>query len=129
MVDVLIARSTQSSDRLKFYMSIENKIEKEKIEHYEAKLHWIGAQFCVCMFLHSRDKSLNMLSLFKFMLKIKVNERTKEEQRERPYCGIHLQCTKRTIWPPNENYKFFCKNLFGRPLALIEESNLTGLVL
>ena len=22
--------------------------------------HWIGAQFCVCMFLDSRDKSLNM---------------------------------------------------------------------
>ena len=30
--------------------------------HYEAKLHWIGAQFCVCMSLDSdsRDKSLNM---------------------------------------------------------------------
>ena len=24
-------------------------------------MHWIGAQFCVCMFLDSRDKSLNML--------------------------------------------------------------------
>ena len=23
-------------------------------------MHWIGAQFCVCMFLDSRDKSLNM---------------------------------------------------------------------
>ena len=28
--------------------------------HYEAKLHWIGAQFCVCMFLDSIDKLLNM---------------------------------------------------------------------
>ena len=23
-------------------------------------MHWIGAKFCVCMFLDSRDKSLNM---------------------------------------------------------------------
>ena len=23
-------------------------------------VHWIGAQFCVCLFLDSRDKSLNM---------------------------------------------------------------------
>ena len=23
-------------------------------------VHWIGAQFCVCMFLDSRDKSKNM---------------------------------------------------------------------
>ena len=26
-------------------------------------MHWIGAQFCVCMFLDSRDKSSNMLKL------------------------------------------------------------------
>ena len=25
-------------------------------------MHWIGAQICVCMFLDSRDKSLNILS-------------------------------------------------------------------
>ena len=25
-------------------------------------MHWIGAQFCFCMFLDSRDKSLNMLN-------------------------------------------------------------------
>ena len=24
-------------------------------------VHWIGAQLCVCMFLDSRDKSLNMV--------------------------------------------------------------------
>ena len=28
---------------------------------YEAKtVHWIGAQFCVCIFLDSGDKSFNM---------------------------------------------------------------------
>ena len=48
-------------------------------------VHWIGAQFCVCMFLDSRDKSLNM---FKFVGTIKENERTKEDQRERPCRGI-----------------------------------------
>ena len=26
-------------------------------------VHWIGAQFCVCMFLDSIDKSLNMLKI------------------------------------------------------------------
>ena len=26
-------------------------------------MHWIGAQFCVCMFLDSRDKSLNIINL------------------------------------------------------------------
>ena len=29
------------------------------------------------------------------------NERTKEEQRERPCFGICLQCTKFTVWPRN----------------------------
>ena len=43
-------------------------------------MHWIGAQFCVCMFLDSRDKSLNML---KFCRNDQREGRTKEEQRER----------------------------------------------
>ena len=59
-------------------------------------MHWIGAQFCVCKFLDSRDKSLNMLQ---FCRTIKEKERTKEEQRERPCSGIRLQCTKCTVWP------------------------------
>ena len=25
-------------------------------------MHWIGAQFCACVFMDSRDKSVNMLS-------------------------------------------------------------------
>ena len=41
-------------------------------------VHWIGAQFCVCMFLDSRDKSLNM---WKFrrndQRKLKNKRRTK----------------------------------------------------
>ena len=32
---------------------------------------------------------------------IKEKERTKEEQRERPCCGIRLQCPKCTVWPRN----------------------------
>ena len=62
-------------------------------------LHWIGAQFCVCMFLDPRDMYLNMLKLCRNDPK---NERTKEEQRERPCCGIHLQFSKCTVWPRNK---------------------------
>ena len=41
-------------------------------------VHWIGAQFCVCMFLDSRDKSLNMLKLCrKDQRKFKNKRRTK----------------------------------------------------
>ena len=50
-------------------------------------MHWIGAQFCVCMFLDSRDKSLNMIN---FVGTIKGNEKRKREQRERSCCGIRL---------------------------------------
>ena len=42
-------------------------------------VHRIRAQFCVCRFLDSRDKT------------IKENERTKEEQKERSCSGIRLQ--------------------------------------
>ena len=40
-------------------------------------MHWIGAQFCVCMFLDSIDKSLNRLN---FVGTIKENERTKKNK-------------------------------------------------
>ena len=33
---------------------------------------------------------------------IKENERTKEEQRERPYFGIRLQLAKCTVWFRND---------------------------
>ena len=37
-------------------------------------VHWIGAQFCVCMFLDSRDKSLNMFQIVSgFHLQILVD--------------------------------------------------------
>ena len=42
-------------------------------------VHWLGAQFCVCMFQDSSKQPLNML---KFVGTIKGNEKTKEEQRE-----------------------------------------------
>ena len=61
---------------------------------------WIGVQFCVCLFLDSRDKFLNM---FNFWRNDQRNERTKEEQRERPCHGIRLQGTKCTVWPRNES--------------------------
>ena len=41
-------------------------------------MHWIGAQFCVCMFLDSRDKSLNMLKFCRNdQRKVKNKKRTK----------------------------------------------------
>ena len=38
--------------------------------------HWIGAQFCVCMFLDSRDKSLNMLKF------CRNDQRKKKEKKK-----------------------------------------------
>ena len=41
-------------------------------------VHWIGAQFCVCMFLDSRDKPLNILKLCRNdQRKVKNKRRTK----------------------------------------------------
>ena len=42
-----------------------DKLLRIKSSNIESKLrgqtvHWVGAQFCVCMFLDSTDKSLNM---------------------------------------------------------------------
>ena len=48
-------------------------------------VHWIGAQFCVCMFLESRDKSLNML---KFCRNDQRKVKNKRKTKERPCCGI-----------------------------------------
>ena len=39
-------------------------------------VHWIGAQFCVCMFLDSRDKSLNMR-------KFRRNKESKEQKKNK----------------------------------------------
>ena len=66
-------------------------------------LHWIGAKSCVCMFLDSRDK--HVIACYNFVGKkkrSKINERTKEEQRERPFCGIRLHFPKSPVWSPNE---------------------------
>ena len=40
-------------------------------------MHWIDVQFCVCMFLDSRDKPLNML---KFCWK---NEKIREQKKNK----------------------------------------------
>ena len=57
---------------------------------------WKSAQFFACIFLDSRDKSLQMLKVF-------PNDQRKltkkEEQRERRCCRIRLQFTKSTVWP------------------------------
>ena len=42
-------------------------------------VHWISAQLCVCMFLDSRDKSLNILKFCRNdQRKVKNKRRTKE---------------------------------------------------
>ena len=43
----------------------------------------------------------NIQTCISFVGTIKGTERTKEEQGERPCCGIHLQCTKCTVWNRN----------------------------
>ena len=40
-------------------------------------MHWIGAKLCVCLFLDSGDKSLNILKILSMS---KENERTNEEE-------------------------------------------------
>ena len=67
---------------------------------------WIDAQFCVCMFLDSRDKSLNMLKF------CRNDQRKMKEQRERPCYGIRLQCTKCTVWPRNEEIEKWFTSYF-----------------
>ena len=69
-------------------------IFSQMVLHYEAKL----CTGCVCMFSHSRNKSLNMLNLCRNDQK---NERTKEDQRERPCCRIRIHFPKAQFWPRN----------------------------
>ena len=40
-------------------------------------MHWIGAHFCVCLFLYSRDKSLKMLNLCEQSKRIKEQQKNK----------------------------------------------------
>ena len=58
-------------------------------------MHWVGAQFCVCIFLVSRDKFLNMLKFFR------NDQRKRENKRARPCCRIRLKFIKYTVWPRN----------------------------
>ena len=64
----------------------------------------MGAQFCVCMFLDSRDTSLNIL---KFGGTINETKRRKQEQKERHCCGFRSKLTNYTVWPRNFLIKTF----------------------
>ena len=82
-------------------------------------MHWKGAQFCVCMFLDSTEKSLCIL---KFCGNDQRKYRTKEERRKRPCSGIRLLCTKCTVWPRNDvaYVQFFCNSCAAFKLAFCE---------
>ena len=49
-------------------------LQKERLKKLQTfslrgqTVHWIGAQFCVCRFLDSRDESLNMLKFCRIVL-------------------------------------------------------------
>ena len=67
--------------------------------HYEAKLRTKQAHnfMSVCSWI----PETSLKTCYNFVGTIKENERTKEEQRERPCCEIRLQFTKCTLWPHN----------------------------
>ena len=70
-------------------------------------MHWIGAQFCACVFMDSRNKSVNMLSFCRNDQKERIiAQKKKIKNRERPCCGIRLQLTKFAVWPRNVSSKF-----------------------
>ena len=53
-------------------------------------VHWIGAQFCFCVFLDSRDKSLNMLNVCgNNQREGKNKRRTKEASLSRNSLTMH----------------------------------------
>ena len=71
------------------------------------------------MFLDSKDESLNML-YFIFVGSIKKIERTKEEQRERPFWGIRLHFPKNTVWPGNKFFlQYVCASNLKKVMKLI----------
>ena len=71
-------------------------------------MHWIGAQFCVCVFLDSRDKSLNMLKICRNnQRKVKNKRRTKGASLLRNPLTMHKYST---VWPRNEVIKELLKN-------------------
>ena len=67
--------------------------------HYEAKLFTKQAHNFMPLCSWIPETSLKIC--YNFVGSIKENERTKEEQRERPCCGIRLQFTNCTDWPRN----------------------------
>ena len=58
---------------------------------------WIGVQFCACMFLDSRNKSLKC-QVFDGMIK-----ETKEQKKNKRTTLLRnpLKCTRYTVWSRN----------------------------
>ena len=59
---------------------------------------WIGAQFCVCMFLDSRDKSLNVL---KFCRSDQRKVKNKRRKKGASLLRNPLTTHKMHSWPRN----------------------------
>ena len=64
-------------------------------------MHWIGAQFCVCMIILCLYDPGFQRQVFKHVqiLSKQYKKKKKKENKEHPCCGIPLQFTKSTIWP------------------------------
>ena len=61
-------------------------------------MHWIGAQFCVCMLLDSRDTSLNILKFCRNNQK-KVKNKKSVLVAESAYNAQNTQCVRVMIFP------------------------------
>ena len=70
-------------------------------------VHCIGAQFCVCMFLDSRDKSLNMWKICRNNQRKWMNKRRKKGAS---LLQNLLTFSKKHTWPRNEPAWFFKYN-------------------
>ena len=67
---------------------------------------WIGAQFCVCFFLVSTDKFLNMLKIFR---NYKKNCYNKSRTKGASFLQNSLQFTKCTVRLRNAQAKYLQK--------------------
>ena len=68
-------------------------------------VHWIGAQFCVCMFLDSSDKYLNMLNFCRNdQRKVKNERRTKGASLMRNPLTMHKMHSLASLWSCKKNH-------------------------
>ena len=65
-------------------------------------MHWLGAQF---VSVNSRMPVISLLTCSNFVRTTEEKERTKEDQREHPCCGIRTQFTKHTVLHRNEGVR------------------------